>query len=395
MEGILEEKKKLTIIYFLMVISIILNIFVIPNVLPTYTNILNVIIWCVIFLLARKVSNQHNRFKGHKDKMKTTFIIVFIYLIGYYLSGLYFGYKKSIYSHSIIHLISNFVFYILVIMLQEYTRSRLVNNTRSSLVYCIITAMFIALSFNYAIVYSNFASGELGFKFIASQIYPTIIKGVLCSFLVRLGSYELSLMFLLPIKILEYIAPVVPDLDWFIIVAFDSALVILVYYYIYYEHMINIERFTRKEIKAGNPKSTIVSVVFVIAFTFFVAGFFPVQPVALMSNSMKPYIKRGDVVLVKKLKKEDLKNLCIGDVIEYSVKNNTVVHRIISITKASNGELEFITKGDANSTPDAFPVKEDQIIGITKHYIPYIGYPSVIFSEKILHMEDEFLYEGE
>lgn len=339
MEGILEEKKNLIIIYVLMIISIILNIFVIPNVAPTYTNLLNVFIWCLIFLFARKVSNQHNRFKGQKDKLKTTFIIVLIYLMGYYLSGLFFGYKKSAYSHNIMALISNFTFYILVIMLQEYARSRLINNTRSSLVYFIITTMLIILSFNYTVVYNNFSSGEMGFKYIASQIYPTIIKGILCSFLVRLGSYELSLMFLLPIKIVEYVTPIIPDLDWFVIVAFDSALVIMIYYYIYYEHMINIERFTRKEIKAGNPKSTIISVIFVIVFTFFVAGFFPVQPVALMSNSMKPYIKRGDVVLVKKLKQEDLKNLCIGDVIEYSAGSSTVVHRIISIIKGSGRRI--------------------------------------------------------
>lgn len=339
MEGILEERKNLTIIYILMISSIVLNIFVIPNILPTYTNLLNVFIWCIIFFLARKVSNQHNRFKGQKDKIKTTFIIVLIYLLGYYLSGLFFGYKKSAYSHNIMSLMSNFTFYILVLMLQEYTRSRLINNTRSSLIYIMITIMFITLSFNYTIVYNNFSSGEMGFKFIASQVYPTIIKGILCSFLVRLGSYELSLMFLLPIKIIEYITPIIPDLDWFVIVAFDSALVIMVYYYIYYEHMINIERFTRKEIKAGNPKSTIVSVIFVIAFTFFVAGFFPIQPVALMSNSMKPYIKRGDVVLVKKLKQEQLKNLCIGDVIEYSVDNSTVVHRIVSIIKGSGRRI--------------------------------------------------------
>lgn len=395
MEGILEEKKNLAIIYVLMVISIILNVFVIPNFLPTYTNILNVIIWFLIFFLARKVSNQHNRFKGQKDKLKTTFIIVLIYLMIYYLSGLFFGFKRSAISHSITGLISNFTFYILVLMLQEYTRSRMINNTRSTLVYTIITAMLIVLSFNYSTVYKSFESGEMGFKFLASELYPTIIKGVLCSFLVKLGSYELSLMFLLPIKLMEYLTPIVPDLDWFVIVAFDSAVVLMLYYYIYYEHMINVERFTRKEIKSGSPKSTALSVVFVIAFTFFVAGFFPVQPVALMSNSMKPYIKRGDVVLVKKLKQEELKNLCVGDVIEYSVDDKTVVHRIVSIIQGSGGELEFITKGDNNDSEDAFPVSEDQVIGITKHYIPYIGYPSVIFSEKVLNMEDEFLYEGE
>ena len=194
---------------------------------------------------------------------------------------------------------------------------------------------------------------------------------------------------------MEYITPIIPDLDWFIIVAFDSALVIMIYYYIYYEHMINIERFTRKEIKSGNPKSTVVAVIFVLLFTFFVAGFFPIQPVALMSNSMKPYINRGDVVLVKKIKQEELKKLCVGDVIQYSIDNKTVIHRIITIIEGSGGKLEFITKGDFNETADVFPVEEEQVVGIAKYYIPYIGYPSVIFSEKVLNMEDEFLYERE
>lgn len=394
MEGILEENRRIIIIYILIVISIILNIFVIPNFLTSYVNIVNLLLWIIIFFIARKVSNQHNRFKGQKDKLKTIFIIVVSYNILYYLSGLFFGYKKSAYSHTLLTILQNFTFYIGVILLQEYTRSRLINNTRSAFMYCLITTVLVLLSFNYATLSNNFSSSENIFKFFASQVYPAIIKGVLCSFLVKLGSYQLSLMFLLPTKIMEYLTPIIPDLDWFIIVAFDSALVILVYYYVYYEHMIKIERFTRKEIKTGNPKSIVFSIAFIILFTFFIAGFFPVQPVALMSNSMKPYIKRGDIVFVKKIKQEDLKDLCVGDVIQYSVDDKTVIHRIVNIVKLSGNELQFITKGDANNSEDA-PVSEEQVIGIAKYYIPYIGYPSVIFSEKVLSMEDEFLYEGE
>lgn len=116
MEGLLEEKKNLTIIYFLIIISILLNIFVIPHFFSTYTSALNILIWVLIFIKARKVSNQHNRFKGQKDKLKTIYIIVAIYLIIYYLSGIFFGFKKSPYQHSFIGLISNFTFFILVIM---------------------------------------------------------------------------------------------------------------------------------------------------------------------------------------------------------------------------------------------------------------------------------------
>ena len=395
MEDIFLERKKLVIIYVLMIVSIILNMFVIPHFLSVYWNVLNLVIWLVIFVIARKVSNQHNRFKGKSEKLKSIFIITTFYIILYYLSGIFFGYKKSAYAHDLYGLAYNFTFYILVVMLQEYTRSRLVNNTRSKVVYSFITVLMILLSYNYSIVYNNFSSEENIFKFIAGDIYPAIIKGILCCFLVKLGSYELSLMFLLPIKIMEFVTPIIPDLDWFLIVSFDSALVLMLYYYTYYEHMINVERFTRKQIEYANPKKTALAICFVLAFTFFVAGFFPAQPVAIMSNSMYPNIKRGDVVVVEKLDEDEIKNLNVGDVIEYVVDNVSVVHRIDAIVTASGGKIEFVTKGDNNRSRDDKSVTEKQVKGKVNLKIPLIGYPSVIFSEKILHMESTFLYEGE
>ena len=202
-------------------------------------------------------------------------------------------------------------------------------------------------------------------------------------------------MFLMPIKIMEFITPIVPDLDWFLIVSFDSALVLLLYYYTYYEHMINVERFTRKQIEYANPKKTACVIIFVLAFTFFVAGFFPVQPVAIMSNSMYPEIKRGDVVIVEKIDANDINKLKVGDIIEYTVENKSVVHRIDAIVNSSGGKFEFVTKGDNNRSRDPESVSESQIKGKVNIKVPYIGYPSVIFSEKVLNMEAQFLYEGE
>lgn len=384
MEEFEKDHINSVIVYILMLISVVFTVFVIPNFFPSYTRVLNLVLWIIIFFRARALSNQHNRFKGQNEKIKIIFIIVFVYLIGYYLSGLFFGYNKTIYSHSFLGIVSNFTFYISVILFQEYTRSRLVNNTRSVPLYALITAMLFVLSFNYSNFMKNFSTGEVAFKFVASEIYPAIIKGILCTFLVKVGSYKLSLMFLLPLELAQYLVPIVPDIDWFVTIALNSVLVLLVYYYVYYEHLIHVERYTRKEIKKGSPRSTIPAVVFVLAFTFFIAGLFPIKPVALLSNSMKPYIKRGDVVLVKKVNHDKIKNICVGDVIEYTIENKTVIHRVITIIEGSGGRRTFITQGDANSSPDADPVEEKQVKGIAKSYIPYVGYPSVIFSEQIL-----------
>lgn len=386
MEKLKKDKYNSIIIYVLMFFSIILTIFIIPNYFSNYSRILNLVLWIIIFFRARTLANQHNRFKGLKEKIKTIFIIVSLYLIGYYLSGLIFGYLHTVYSTKLLGILSNFVFYISVMLFQEYTRSRLVNNTRSYFTYTIVTIMLIILSFNYNSFSNNFTDGETAFKFIANSIYPVIIQNILCTYLVMVGSYKLSLMFLLPVKILSYVIPIVPDIDWFVTIALQSALVLLVYYYINYEHLINVERYTRKEIKNGSPKTTIPTILLILFFTFFVAGFFPVTPVALLSNSMNPYIKRGDIVFVFKANNQKIKEIKVGDIVEYQKDEKSVIHRVINIIEGSGGKRTFITKGDANQYEDSDPVEESQILGIAKFYMPYLGYPSVIFSEKILNV---------
>jgi signal peptidase len=68
----------------------------------------------------------------------------------------------------------------------------------------------------------------------------------------------------------------------------------------------------------------------------------------------------------------------VGEIIEYrNVKENiNIVHRVIAITgNASN--LSFITKGDANGSPDPDPVSPQAVIGREIIVIPKIGWISI------------------
>ena len=383
METFERESKYKVIITLLIILALFVEILVIPKFFSDYSSILNLVIWIIIAIISQNLENQHNNFKSKKETFKTIFIIISIYLILYYTSGIFLGFAKNVYTNSLKNIIINFIMYIAIIPFQEYTRSRIVNNTRNSFIYFLITVALILSNINYSNLSNYFSTGSTAFEYIAGTIYPLIIESILCTFLVKKGSYVISLMFLLPLKCADIFIPIVPNMDWFIKVSYISALVIIVYYFANYEYKIFVERFTRKEIKRDDPKKSIPSVVFVMLFTFFVAGILPLKPVALLSNSMFPNVKRGDVVIVKKLKHEDLRNLCIGDIVEYKIENISIVHRIVDIHKSSNGEYIFITKGDANRSEDS-PVTEEQIRGIAKHYIPHVGYPSVWFSEQIL-----------
>jgi len=151
-----------------------------------------------------------------------------------------------------------------------------------------------------------------------------------------------------------------------------------------YEHIIKTTRITRKEKKRINPVKQIPTIALILFVVAFIAGFLPAKPVAIMSYSMVPTFSRGAVVISVKVNEKDLEKLKVGDIIHYKSENGEVIHRIIEIQKDKDGNLLFKTQGDNNNVPDSNMVYADQIIGCVKLYIPYIGYPSVWFSEKIL-----------
>lgn len=94
-------------------------------------------------------------------------------------------------------------------------------------------------------------------------------------------------------------------------------------------------------------------------------------PLKVLSGSMEPKIKVGDIVLVKKV---DPSNIKEGDVITYKIKNNIyVTHRVVEVVKNHNSTY-FITKGDANNIIDSEQVVAENLVGKVFLRIPKLGY---------------------
>jgi len=92
---------------------------------------------------------------------------------------------------------------------------------------------------------------------------------------------------------------------------------------------------------------------------------FGFKPFIVLSGSMEPTIKTGDIAIIKNAKKEVLKE---GDIIAFRSGTSVVTHRIIEIK-----EDKFITKGDNNNTEDRFPVEYKDIEGVFIKRIPKLG----------------------
>ena len=106
---------------------------------------------------------------------------------------------------------------------------------------------------------------------------------------------------------------------------------------------------------------------FLIFSIFPFPGNFKVMTV--LSGSMEPAIKTGSVVIVK-----PEKNYKIGDIITfYSEGRLPITHRIYD-AKIIKGEVYYITKGDANKTPDDRKISKKGIIGKVLFSVPYLGF---------------------
>jgi signal peptidase I len=98
---------------------------------------------------------------------------------------------------------------------------------------------------------------------------------------------------------------------------------------------------------------------------------FGYKVMTVLSGSMEPDIKPGDVIIDKGINPVLVK---IGDVITYKAANNILItHRVLDIEEKS-GQVFFKTKGDANNVEDEKLVSEEDLVGTLVLRIPYVGY---------------------
>lgn len=99
-------------------------------------------------------------------------------------------------------------------------------------------------------------------------------------------------------------------------------------------------------------------------------------PYTILTSSMEPGYPPGTLVIVKPIEVDDI---AIGTVLTYQLesgKPEVVTHRVTQIIQPTtpDDEKSFVTKGDANSQPDALPVKPVQIKGAVWYAVPWIGW---------------------
>jgi signal peptidase len=94
------------------------------------------------------------------------------------------------------------------------------------------------------------------------------------------------------------------------------------------------------------------------------------------SGSMSPEFETGDAVLVSMMHGSSAGDLEVGDVITFRpVSDGSILisHRIVEELVNSSGRSFYMTKGDANESPDTELVSLDRVVGRVDMRLPYMG----------------------
>jgi signal peptidase len=300
---------------------------------------------------------------------------IMLYLIG----GLFSGFGKSPSSFTLLGITENIFYVGMMLIGMELSRAWLVTRygkKNTFLVIFLATLVFTIVSIPLGQI-TGFQLRITSSNQVISSWLPLLAENMVASLLVLTAGAGASLSFRGMLAAFWWLCPILPNLDWALkgligTVVPIIGIVAINNYYALQAARVKSRKRTRN---ASMPAGWIITAIIAVAIVWFAVGVFPIKPFLVPSGSMVPVIDPGDVVLVVPVQTDAIK---VGEIIEYrnTKENINIVHRVIAITgNASN--MFFITKGDANGSPDSDPVSPQAVIGREIFVIPKIGWISI------------------
>jgi signal peptidase len=125
----------------------------------------------------------------------------------------------------------------------------------------------------------------------------------------------------------------------------------------------------------------------VSSFTFPLLLRTPTPLVVVMSGSMKPSLRPGDLLVVEGYRSRGPE---VGDVVVYRSRRygRVVVHRVVGVDEAE-GKNILLTKGDAVELADGEPVEMGDVLGSVRWRIGWLGLPSYLLWSALGRLEGE------
>ena len=274
-----------------------------------------------------------------------------------------------------------------VVVLGEFIRYKLIKAANYKNRSIIIFLLTIVLAYCYMAGLHTFLHGDMTSwdAFFGRMFLPIVVSAVASYFAIE-GSFLSVVLFSLLYLMAGYLLPVLPNIHPIPWVLICSALVFvtaLIYRFV----ISDTKRVLRQREKRGARYAkrpvlfnVLTAVVLVLLIAFFV-GEFPIYPVVVLTDSMEGTFDRGSIVFVERVPQgEAFVRVGEGYIIHFLSRGRVAyVHRVVDFRHNAYGAREYITQGDNTPVVDPFPVQEEEILGIVRASMRWMGWPYIIF----------------
>lgn len=357
---------------YLLIVLLINSFFML--FLKDYTMILFLFITLIIFNIVFVFEKSRSRYVN--DVFLDVLINLLLFFLIYYLFGLITGFYRIDNYFNFNGLFKFIIPITFTIVLKEFLRFQIFNKFEENLVLFIVTiTVFVFIDISAAIYYTNFKSIQNVFVLLALTILPAISNNIFLTYISKNVGCFVCIFYLLVMNLYQYLIPIIPNYNRYLVSVINFLLPII--------FLLNIKRFFRKkkdddvvsrQNTFGRYGAYVVTSSIIFILIYFNSGYFAHVSIAVASDSMYPVIKKGDVVIIKKVNKEE--KIDPNNIIAYKYSDVIIVHRVEKI-KTVDGEYYYYTKGDANVLADDWIVDKNSIIGKVVFRIPYIGIPTI------------------
>jgi signal peptidase I len=96
----------------------------------------------------------------------------------------------------------------------------------------------------------------------------------------------------------------------------------------------------------------------------------------VLSGSMTPVIRTGDLIVDDPVTAAQAQHLQVGQIVSFREAPGStaiITHRIVAVD-SRDGQVSYVTKGDANNAADTMPRPAADAVGVFRYDIPRGGY---------------------
>jgi len=298
-----------------------------------------------------------------------------LYLMMYYVSGLFVGFTKTGYGLKVGVIFSLTLPIAGIILGSEILRYVLCaqkDKIATLSAYLIGILADVIICSNLAGV-TNFATFM---DVVGLTLFPGLLYNLLYNYLSLRYGWKPNLLFRALTVWAFYLIPYGSAVSDSLLAFVNLMLPIGIYYFIdsLFEKkrryaLKKVSRFSR----IASKVLTIVVLIIMIGTVMLVSNHFYYGAYVIATDSMTGELNKGDVAIYERYEDQFIQE---GQVIVFEQSKSAIVHRVVDI-QIINGITRYYTKGDANEDLDAGFITDGDIVGLVNYKLPIIGYPTL------------------